>query len=189
MSHRDRFAAVLGLLLPLLLVPALAGAGKWPHERDGWLLGLNLGGGTAGVNFSSVDTEREGGGAGNFRVGYAFQNQFAVGLEGSAWTKNENDQTVTFSFGGPAFTYYPGSQGFYVRGAIGAGTAKWEAESGGVTYSVSDTGFGAHGGMGYEFRLARKFALGPQVDFSYAKVNDDLSVNYWNFTVGGNWYF
>jgi len=189
MPHRDRFAAILGLSLLIAAAPGMALAGAWPHDRDGWTLGLNLGGGTAGVNFSGFDTNREGGAAGNFRVGYAFQNQFAVGLEGAAWTKNENDQTVTFSFGGPAFTFYPGSQGFYLRGGIGVGTAKWEAQDGGVTYSVSDNGFGVLGAMGYEFRLARKFALGPQVDFNYAKVNDDLSVNYWNFTLGGSWYF
>ena len=189
MSHRDRFAAVLGLLLPLLVLPAPAGAGQWPHERSGWLLGLNLGAGTAGVNVSGYDSDREGGAAGNLRVGYAVQNQFAVGLEGNGWTKEVDNETWTFSFGGPSFTYYPGSQGFYLRGAIGAGTVKYEAESGGVTFSAKDSGFGVLGAVGYEFRLARKFALGPQVDFSYAKVNDDLSVNYWNFTVGGNWYF
>jgi hypothetical protein len=43
--------------------------------------------------------------------------------------------------------------------------------------------------MGYEFRVARRFALGPQVDYSYAKIDDSLSINYWNFTLGGNWYF
>lgn len=189
MSHRDRFVAIGSALFLLAVVPGMASAGAWPHERDGWTLGLNLGGGTAGVNVSGFDSGREGGAAGNLRVGYAFQNQFAVGLEGNAWTKNVDNETWTFSFGGPTFTFYPGSQGFYLRGGVGVGTAKYEAESGGVTFSASDNGFGVLGAAGYEFRLARKFSLGPQIDYSYAKVNSDFSVNYWNFTVGGNWYF
>jgi hypothetical protein len=167
----------------------MALAGTWPHERDGWTIGLNLGGGTAGIDVSGYSTDRETGAAGSLRVGHAFRSEFAVGLEGNAWTKEVDNETWTFSFGGPSFTFYPGSQGFYVRGGIGVGAVKYEAQSGGVTLSASDKGFGVLGGMGYEFRVARRFALGPQVDYSYAKIDDSLSINYWNFTLGGNWYF
>lgn len=189
MSHRDRFAAILVSSLLFVVAPGMALAGAWPNERDGWTIGLNLGGGTAGVNVSGFNSDRETGGAGNFRVGYAFQNQYAVGLEGNGWTKKVDNETWSFGFGGPSFTFYPGSQGFYVRGAVGVGSVKYEAKSGSVTLSASDNGFGVLGGMGYEFRLARKFALGPQVDFSYARIDEDLSINYWNFTLGGNFYF
>jgi hypothetical protein len=52
-----------------------------------------------------------------------------------------------------------------------------------------ERGFGFLVGTGYEWRLGRKFALGPQFDYAYSKVNDNLSMNYFNFTMGLNWYF
>jgi hypothetical protein len=189
MSHRNRLAAILVSSLLLVVLPALALAGMWPNERDGWMLGANLGGGTAGLNVSGFDTDRETGVAGSLRFGYAFQNQFAVGLEGNAWTKSVDNETWTFSVGGPSFTYYPAGQGFYMRAVVGGGRVEYKIQSGGSSISVSDTGFGLIGGAGYEFRVARRFALGPQIDYSYSRIDSDLSINYWNFTVGGNFYF
>ena len=183
---------VTGAVSAAVLLLALAGnsaAGQWPHERDGVFLGVNLGGGSAGVNVAGFDSDREGGAAGNFRFGYAFQNQFGLSLEGNAWTKEADGGTWTFSVGGVAFTYYPSGQGFFVRGGIGSGSMEYERNFGSTTIKVSDSGLGLLGAMGYEFRLARKFALGPQIDYSYAKIDDDVSINYVNFTIGANWYF
>ena len=189
MSCRNRWSLILVASALLAVAPAAALAGAWPDERDGWTLGLNVGGGTAGLNVSGINFDRESGFAANIRGGYAFRNRFAVGLEGNSWSKNVDNETWTFSFGGPAFTFYPGGEGFYVRGGIGVGRVKYELTDNGITYSASDNGFGAHGAMGYEFRLAKSFALGPQADYTYSKINSDLSINYWNFTLGGNWYF
>ena len=174
----------------LLLAPAFAAqAGQWPHERDGVVLGFNLGAGTAAVNAAGYDSEREGGLAGNGRIGYAFSPELAVGLEGNFWTKKVDSETWTFNVGAATLTYYPGAQGFFVRGGLGGGSMEFETEQNGVTFSASDDGFGFLLGAGYEWRLARKFALGPEIDYSYAKVSDDLSLNYVNFTLGLNWYF
>jgi len=178
------------LTAALLLVPAIAAqAGQWPHERDGVVLGFNLGAGTAGVTASGYDSEREGGLGGSGRIGYAFSPELAVGLEGNFWTREVDGETWTFSVGAATLTYYPGAKGFFVRGGLGGGSMEFETQQGGVTFSASDNGFGFLLGTGYEWRLARKFALGPEIDYSYAKVNDDISLNYVNFTVGLNWYF
>jgi len=187
-------AKKLGLAAALtavfLLAPTIAAqAGQWPHERDGVVLGFNLGAGTAGVNFSGYDSDREGGLAGAGRVGYAFTPELAVGLEGNFWTKEVDNETWTFNVGAATLTYYPGAKGFFLRGGVGVGTMEFSTDQGGVTLSASDDGFGFLLGTGYEWRLARKFALGPEVDYSYAKVSDDISLNYVNFTVGLNWYF
>jgi opacity protein-like surface antigen len=178
------------LIAVLILAPAgPAQAGHWPHERDGVVLGFNLGAGTAGINFTGVDSDREGGLAGGLRVGYVFTPELAVGLDGTFWTKEVNDETWTFNVGTAALTYYPGAKGFFVRGGIGVGSMEFSTEESGVTFSASDDGFGFLLGTGYEWRLTRKFAMGPEVDYSYAKVSDDISLNYVNFTVGLNWYF
>ena len=41
---------------------------------------------------------------------------------------------------------------------------EFETQQSAVTFSASDDGFGFLLGTGYEWRLARKFALGPEVD-------------------------
>jgi outer membrane protein with beta-barrel domain len=186
--HARTVAISLSVAL-LTLCSAPAAFAGWPHERDGAFLGFNLGGGSAGIDVPGVETNREGGLGGNFRVGYAFSPQFAAGLEGNMWTKDVDNETWTFSVGGAALTYFPGATGFFLRGGIGVGTVDYSFDQGGITYSSSDDGFGFLVGTGYEWRLSRKFALGPQFDYSHAKVNDNLSMNYFNFTVGANWYF
>ena len=180
------FTFSLTLLSISSVSPAVAG---YPHNRDGVLLGFNAGGGSAGININGVDSDREGGFGGNFRIAYAFNPQIAAGLEGSMWTKEVDNGTWTFSVGGPAVTFYPGGTGFLVRGGIGVGSVDYSSESGGVTLSASDDGFGFFVGTGYEWRLGEKFALGPQFDYAHASVNDNLSMNYFNFTLGLNWYF
>ena len=187
---RARTIAIsLSVALLALFSAAAAFAGSYPHERDGMILGFNLGGGSAGVNVTGFDTERKGGVAGNFRVGYAFSPQIAAGLEGNMWTKDVDGTTRTFSVGAAALTYYPGATGFFVRGGVGVGTVDLSEDQGGVTYSASDNGFGWLVGTGYEWRLGRRFALGPQFDYAHAKVNEDVSISYINFTAGLNWYF
>jgi len=188
---RARILGLIALIAVLTLLPADPARAAWPHERDGILLGFGLGGGTAGVNYLDVDTDRESSIGGSFRVGYAFTPQIAAGIEGTFWTKEViDDVTWTFNVTTAALTYYPGAAGFFVRGGIGAGSMELEIDQGGgVTTTASDDGFGFLLGAGYEWRLSRKFALGPAVDYSYAKINDDISLNYVNFTAGLTWYF
>ncbi len=187
--HARKLAVSLSVALLAFLTASTARAGSYPHERDGVVLGFNLGGGSAGINVTGLDSNREGGFGGNFRVGYAFSPQVAAGLEGNMWTKNVDNETWTFSVGGPALTYYPGGTGFFVRGGVGVGTVDYSFDQGGVTISSSDDGFGFLVATGYEWRLGHKFALGPEFDYAHARVNDDLSMNYFNFTMGLNWYF
>jgi len=187
MRPRLGFAVLTAILT--LATTSVAQAGSHPHERDGVLLGFNLGAGTAGVNFTGVDSDREGGFAGGLRVGYAFTPELAVGLDGTFWSKEVDNETWSFDVGAASLTYYPGAGGFFVRGGVGVGTMEFKTESGGVTFSASDDGFGFLLGTGYEWRLSQKFALGPEIDYSYAKVSDDISLNFVNFTAGLNWYF
>ena len=180
-----RSIAILAMVA-LFPAPAMAAA---PHERDGIVLGFNLGAGSGGVNVEGIDSERESGFGGNLRVAYAFTPQVAAGIEGSVWSRVVDDETWSFGVTALALTYYPGAGGFFVRGGIGVGSVEYGLESGGVNFSASDDGFGFLVATGYEWRLTRRFALGPQFEYGHGKVNDDLSMNYWNVTAGLNWYF
>ena len=84
---RTKILGLIALIAVLTLVPTSAAQAAWPHERDGVLLGFGLGAGTAGVNILDIDSDRESGLGGSFRLGYAFTPQVAAGLEGTFWTK------------------------------------------------------------------------------------------------------
>jgi hypothetical protein len=186
------------ILAIFALIPVLTAgdalAAKYEHVRDGFLIGISLGGGSADLNFEdeagrSVETDRESGGAGDFRVAYAIQPECALGVEASGWTKEVDGGTWTFSVFAAAVTYYPGAKGFFVRGGVGAGNIEFETRSEGVTITASDGGFGALGAIGYEWRLTKKFALGPQAEFAYMSVGDGVTANYFAGSASLNWYF
>lgn len=165
-----------------------AHAETYPQTREGWLVGFGIGGGTAGVSGSST---REGGTAGSFRVGYAFQPELSIELNSTAWTKSESGTTLTFSVAGPAVAFCPlGSQGLglVLKAGAGLGTVSASSSSGSSTFTASESGFGVLAGAAYEFRLRRTFAIGPQVDFNYLSINGE-SANYVDFGLGFNWYF
>lgn len=184
-------APALGLaavLVAALLVPALASADPWPQTRGpGWFVGFGLGGGSAGIEIDGFDTDREGGAAGSFRVGYTFTDQVGLGLETNAWTKEENGVTFTFSAGAATLYFYPAG-GLVLRGGVGVGTGSVEFDQGGFTVSADEDGFGVTVGAQYDFRVTRTFSIGPQVDFSWMSL-DTVDANYVNGGLSFNWYF
>lgn len=181
-----------GILVALVISvfgAATALAGQHPQNHNGWSIGLGVGGGSAGL---SVDgggsSDREGGATGNFRLGYPLNEKVSLALESNAWSKSENDATVTFSATTVGVAYFP-SEGLVLRGGVGFGNSHFSVDVGNnTTVSSTETGLGLNGAVGYEFRLARTFALGPQADFGYASF-DGGSVNWFGVSLQGTWYF
>lgn len=186
--QKSRWTHSILLAVSLLGFPSVSTAGSHPQNHDGWHIGFGFGGGSAAV---SVDGEgsstREGGGAGNFRIGVPINEKVSIGLESNAWVKSENNVTISFNAATAAVSFFP-SEGLVLRGGLGLGRTTLSASSGGTTATVSESGFGANAGIGYEFRLARTFALGPQVDFGLATF-DGGKANWVNFGLQFNWYF
>lgn len=166
------------------------------------MIGFGLGGGSQGVE--DLD-EREGGPTGNFRIGYAVQPTLVLQLESLAWFKSQENEivgfepfsgdpiigdiTFTFSTTVAALTYYPPSSGLFLRGGVGVGMAEIEIEALGVTISDDETGLGLLGALGYEWRLTRKFALAPEIDFTYQSLDEIGSTNMIGGSLGLNWYW
>ena len=166
-----------------------------PHDRNGFFIGFGLGGGSGGME--DVD-DRKGGGVGNFRLGYAITPEVTIGLESSAWIWQEEqsgiDLMVSFSVATFGATYWPGNKGVYLKGGVGFGTVSFEesveTSLGTLKLENDDSGFGLLGAVGYEWRLTKKFALGPEVDFAYLNVGGDVgSANYVAGTLMLNWYW
>ncbi len=184
-----RACAVVSVILLAMSVPSLAAAaGPYPQTRQGWLVGFGVGGGSAAISVDGTSSDREAGGAGSFRVGYAFQPELSLELNANTWTKTENSVTLSFSVATAAINYYPGASGLVLRGGIGAGSADATIQVGRTRISGNESGLGLTFGAAYEFRVTRTFAIGPQVDYSLAKFSDFDS----NHVIGGlgfNWYF
>lgn len=165
-----------------------AGAGTHPQNHNGWSIGFGLGGASAGLDVDGLgSSDREAGGMGNFRVGFPLNEQISLAFEGNAWTKTENDVTVTFGATTIGVAVFP-SEGLVLRGGIGIGTTEVSVDIGSTTVSSTETGLGLHGGIGYDFRVARTFALGPQVDLGYTTF-DGGSANWFGLGLNFNWYF
>jgi len=184
-----KFRTGLLILLAVLLAAAPASAETWPNHRDGFMIGFNVGGGSASANADQGGSDSFGGGAGSFRLGWAFSNQFVAGLESTAWVgETDYGADLTLSSYKLNFTWYPGATGWLLRAGFGSGTAEVSADIGGQNLSVSDNGGSFGIGGGYEFRLTRTFALGVAVDYNTIDVGDG-NFDFTNFTAQFNWYF
>jgi len=202
-----RSVLTLALVALGLSSPALA---TEPHERNGFLIGFGVGGGSAEATFSndgdSVSSDRQGGGAGAFRIGFALRPDLTLALESSAWVHKETvvvlgedvDATWSLSSTVVGLTWYPQAGGFYLRGGLGLGRVALELEEGGLNVTADDVGLGLLGGLGYEWRLTRKFALGPQLTAGFINLGEeetgdgttlDSSFNFVNLELAFNWYW
>ena len=186
--RRMRFMFTGLTLLALTAAASPARAGQFPQDHNGWYIGLGVGGGSAGLSDNSGNnSDRTSGAVGSFRVGVSINPNVALGVESSAWTKSENGATVTFDATTAGVAWFP-SQGWVIRGGVGIGSTTVSASSGNVTVSSSETGLGVNAALGYEFRLARSFALGPQLETGYASFKGGSS-NWAGLQLAANWYF
>jgi len=179
----------IGAGLAVLSITVMAGearAGQHPHARDGWHAGIGIGGGSAGITGNGSSSDREMGTAGSVRGGYVINPKFGLGLEANMWFKTIDGVDWTFSTYTLAASFYP-SEGLLLRAGVGGGDAEAAFDTGPSTLTVSQNGFGVTGGVGYEIRLGRGWALVPQIDASYIGMKD-FDVNYVNVGVAFHWY-
>lgn len=145
-------------------------------------MGLGLARGSMAQTSQGVSTDRESGSGGTFRLGYAINPKFALGLENNSWFKSYPNAIVAFGTSTVAVSFFP-AQGLVLRGGIGAGYG------GGAGDGLSgEVGVGWTAGTAYEFRVARSFAIGPQIDYAHVSFEFD-EINYVNVGLSMNWYF
>jgi len=174
-----------------------ASADPYPQTRDGFYLGLGVGGGTGAASISgngfSASSNRQGGAVGSVRLGWSVMPQLSVGVESNSWARTESGTTVSMGVATFGATYYPSTtQGFFVRSGIGFGNERVSVNQSNASGSASQSGFGFTAGTGYEMRLTQHWGIGPAVDYGYVNVKDqgfNISSNYVNFTAQMNWYF
>jgi hypothetical protein len=191
-----------------LLVLACA---AWPlsalaaqHVRTGVTVGVGFG--LESVAWTDADGDRrpaEGSGAMNARAGYAVKPDLVLGAEFWGWAKSYELSTSTLpvpvhvklAATTACATFFPGAAGFFVRAGAGLAYGSISQEP---PASVTDvphvkhtrTGLAIDFAPGYEWRVARRFALGFQGDVVYLGLDSDLS-NLFGYGVNAqfNWYW
>ncbi len=177
--RRFHLALVISALGATLLPPPAA---AYPHTRQGFFMGLGVATGTAAVFSDDPNSKRIRGTGGSFRLGYVCNPKFAIGLESNTWLKVEDGSAITLGTFTGAVSIFP-AEGLVLRGGVGGGDVV--AGGGGVS---GELGLGWTIGAAYEFRVARSFAIGPQLDYSHVSV-ESFDSNYMNIGLSMNWYF
>ena len=198
MAAKGELVARIGrlVLAGVIAAGALAASARevlattYANDRNGFMIGFGVGGGSLGIQDGD---EREGAGIGDFRIGYAVRPDLVLAFEGDGWTKQFTsglgDVTWTFSTGTAALTWFPGAGGGYLRGGVGVGVASAELKTGGLTISDDESGVGVAAAAGYEWRLTRKFALGPQAEFFWMDLDQLGSANMIGGSLNFDWYW
>ncbi len=170
-------SAILAVALPMLVAPALHAQQPRPgivdvsgRSRHGFWGSLGFGAGS-----EAVDLKNDGLGYSDqlteptmqLRLGGTLNQSLRLGAELSSWFHTIHDQngaSAVESVGGlfAIAQFYPLSRaGLYLKGGLGFGRSA-VAYQGGPT--ISDVGFAAVLGLGYDIRLGRHFALTPTID-------------------------
>jgi outer membrane protein with beta-barrel domain len=185
-NPRHRLLAGVAALVLVTMIHGPALAALHPHVRDGWILGLGIGGGSAALKSGGQTSDRETGSTGHLRAGYILNPKVSIGFEGNFWMKSVEGVDWTFDTYTAEATFYPGD-GFTLRAGVGGGGAEAAVSSGSSTTTASETGLGVSTGVGYEIRVSRSWAVVPQADFSYINL-DSFDANFFSFSVAAHWY-
>ncbi len=205
MGRMIRVVAVVAVLVGM--TAGAAGAAGYGNVRDGWMYGLNLGWGWTKLAATDVsqatplDLESAWAGdfTGAFKVAFCPSDEIAYGLDFSGWTDYaylaNYDQIKTTAFWILAQGHwFPGGQGFYVRGGLGLGSLGVKLTDPRAIISQTKAGLGWGVGAGYEVRVSPSFALGVAYDLRGVNVGaltttfDDVSVATQGVVLTLTWY-
>ena len=199
--------AVVGCLIVVVMASGASAIG-YGHVRDGWAYGLNLGVGWTQLKATDVSQTPaldlssgwEADLAGGLRVAFSPSDEISSGLDFSGWTD--------YSSGGPDYNrikttafgilaqghWYPGGQGFYLRGGLGLGSLGLKLTHPAAIISQTKQGLGWGLGAGWEVRVSPSFALGVAYDYravnvgSVTSILDDVSTATQSATISLTWY-
>lgn len=184
------------IILTSMLAAAPSQAQDKGRDRKGLLIGFNAGWGSAGlsaqVGDQSVTDDPYSGFGGAIRFGYAFSNSVALTLEGHGFGTDNDVQEWGVGAGFLTFTWWPDGSGFFLRAGLGAGGGEIMSRKTGELVEFEDSA-AALFGLGYEWKLGRKFALGLAFDAYGLEVerSSDLieeAVGVGNVSIQFNWY-
>lgn len=196
MNDRARFTRIL-FGMTILVALATAGSGfAAERNRKGLFVGGNAGWGSAGysaqVGDQSISDDPFGGGAGALRLGYAFSNSFGLSIEGHGFGTESGGQDWGMGAGFLMVTWWPDGSGFFLRVGAGSGGGEVLVRETGRLVEFDNSSAGLFG-LGYEWQLTNKFALGVAADAIGFDLDNQSGLiedfaGMGNFTIQFNWY-
>jgi hypothetical protein len=180
----------LGLTLALAsLVTAPAAAQRREARHDGFWVGFGLG---AGSNLTDGYDDARLGGAGYVRLGGTVSPMLLVGGEAMGWVREQSGTTVSHGNLTATVLLYPVRRGFYLKGGLGFASWSQASPAGPGTLTVTEGGFGATVGGGYDVRIGNNLFLTPNFDVLLQVVDSDVftaTTGYLIlFTLGLTWH-
>jgi hypothetical protein len=192
----QRALLALALMATVMTAAPAMAQGGCDRDRKGLFLGFNAGWGGAAFGSATDDNsttdKANHGAAGSLRFGYAFSNSFALSLEGYGFGSYQGDEDWGLGAGFLTVTWWPDGSGFFLRLGFGEGGGDILRRETGELVHFEEKGAGLIG-LGYEFQLGRKFALGVAVDgigfdLEGASGLEDDMAGMGVFSIQFNWY-
>lgn len=149
------------------------------HDRDGTVIGGNLGLARTEVEYFTPilngTTDRKVDLCGGLSLGWADNDAMLTSLAAYGWKVSELNQgeemtVTTYSLLGE-LTWFPGGEGFWLRGGFGIGFMKFALARPPYLEKFNETGWSWAGGLGYELRIQSNVAVGLAYDYRRIQVN------------------
>lgn len=164
----------------LVTVPSSFGQGSGDEfsfsdsagERSGFWISGGLGYGSLGCEDCD---EREAGISMALALGGTVNPNFQLGGSINAWSKTEDDATLTVATITGLAKYYPAAD-FYLQGGVGFGTVDITFDDGNFSASVSNNGLGVVLGLGFDARLSDAMNITPFFNV-FATSSDEINTN------------
>jgi hypothetical protein len=142
----------------------------WHHDRRGFVVGFGIGAGAGALHFEKPDGRdhepgAEAGFLGDLRAGVAVSNSFAFCLEAHGFGREANGSKWDTGAGLVTVTWWPDGGGFFLR--LGAGEGRIEIKephADGLVREIDREGPAGYVALGYEWRVARSFAVAVLVE-------------------------
>lgn len=190
---------ILSILALAVLLPTAAMA-QHPQTRQGFGISVGIGAGSANLTCDGCSQSGGTEPSGYLRLGGYVSPALFVAFETDGWAVVnivENNALIG-AYMGVAQWYPMASQGWYVKGGVGYAYA----DALGDIFAAADlhtSGFAVSIGAGYDWRVARNFALTPYVNYlaqlggTYSDSNGsdtglDANVSIFQFGLGFTWF-
>ncbi len=171
--------ALKSIMILVLIAGVLSTNPTVAHETDhptkndphkGLFLGLNAGCGNSAFGYQEgtrhIIDEGPDGSLGGLRFGYSFSGSFALSLEGFGFGTDDcqkNDEECGLGAGFLAFTWHPGSHGFFLRTGVGGGGGEFNHPESGDRVKLEERPAFLFS-LGYDWRLNDSLTLGFSLD-------------------------
>ncbi len=196
----------LATALLLLMTNSALALDLGGHDRDGVVVGFNIGAGWNWLNFNvpsedggiiSEKTDTEVDLTGGITLGWARNDNliFSIGVSGwkaRYWYYGNQLSVSTTQFQADV-CWFPLGEGFWLRAGVGPGNISFSALVPAINVTFQEWGWNLLGGAGYELRGSDTAAIGFAYEYRHLGVGafkdiEDTEISSHNALLSFRWY-